>query len=274
MVAITQETSEAFPLGLRDVIPVEIHAHATDAHDAMLRVEPHLAAAGLGHVVPFNNIYRELTGRVVETIGLDSSDPRAFRYPDVVDRTVGIFADYYFKQLRAYTGLTDEKIDPAWQYLLYPDGADYGESEIRPHAERAESKETPKGIQFLLGMNAHINYDLAQALRDSKVEETYYQDYRRVIGMLIGITARELASAYVPGPEWSRWAAVRTTVATIAHWREKAWRSGKRLMGAEDVLASQGIMDCLDRNSVRTGRRIATLGSAALTGISRLPSRE
>jgi hypothetical protein len=291
----TMETEPSPDLELRDVIPrqryddPEYELSTDEVLWGMEQIEDHLAAADLEHVIPFNTIYRRLTQLVVERIEFSRQNPhheQAFQFPDTVERTIGIFADYYFKQLRAYTGATtNEKVDPAWQFLFYPKNASmkaqrpdqeqaqnqdpYPRPDLEPLADKAIQETTFKGIRFLLGMNAHINYDLAQALRDSGVADNYYQDYRRVVGILINIIATELSNEYIPGPTVSRRLLQWSTEKAIALWRNRAWKAGKKLMKyREDEVAISGIMSELDRTSVKTGKRIMRLGNAALYGLS------
>lgn len=260
--------------GLRGVIPRQRYDDpeyiftTTEVLDAMWAIEGQLAGAGLEHLIPFNEIYRNLTTRVVEHIEfskLHPDDETAFQHPETVERTIGIFADFWWKQLRAYTGITDEKVDPAWQFLLYRETAPNAVEDIQPYAEKAE-EELMDGVLFLLGMNAHINYDLAQALRASGVTEDYYEDYRKVIGMLINEIASKFSADYIPGPQWTRQILQWGTERTIAHWREQAWKAGKDLMRSEDEIAVDAILGRLDRTSVRTGKRLAKVGNAALRG--------
>lgn len=275
MVAAAQGEREYYQLALRDIIPQpgEICPNVSDSLSVMHGIGSRLEAAGLEHLLPFNEIYSEVTGNVAERLSRAPGSDGAFREPETVNYMVGKFADYYFKQLRGYLGLSDERIDPAWQLLLYPESAPYAVPELEPLALTAQSEEMPPGIKFLLGMNAHINYDLGQALCDPKVTSDYYDDYTRLVGLIIRITADKFADTYIPGPKWSRKLATWLTVATIARWRENAWKAGEDLKEAENQVAVEGIINHLNRKSIFTGRRIAGIGSVALRGLSRLPAR-
>jgi hypothetical protein len=259
--------SEFGPTGeLSNVLPREVYSDPADVVVALDNIAEELTDAGLVHLLPFNTIYRELTAGVIEAIGNGE-----FQDPETVARTIGIFADYYFKQLRAHTRLTDEVVDPAWRLLFYDE----------------EAKNAPPGVQFLLGMNAHINYDLPQALRDSNVEDSYYDDYKRVVGILIELTAKKIAPDYIPGPEFSRNGLIDMTLNLIANWREHAWQTGKALLvvkrhkeaematsewipgdtTAGDV-AINAIMRHIDKESVWYGKNfILGVGRRALSGL-------
>ena len=205
---------EGEPLILPSV-PTEVYEDPHDAHAALGRVGEELAAAGLEHVIPFNIIYWELTGRIIYALDHEE-EGITFDDPDAVRRTIGIFADQYFSQLRFHARGRPDLVDVPWQWLFYSE----------------EAKKSPEGIQFLAGMSAHIIYDLPWALDISKVDDGYEEDYRKVIGMLIAITADKLATDYIPGPPSMRGVLKNAVLLMIAQWREAAWRDGKDLQEA------------------------------------------
>jgi hypothetical protein len=234
-------------------LPTEALENIPEVLATMNNVEAELACAGLTQVTHFNRIYKELTGTVQH--GIDQGE--MFQQPDTVRRTVGIFAQLYFDPLRAYAEGDRDAIPAAWRQLF-----------CDPTAKTA-----PSGIQFLLGMNAHINYDLPQALNTSRVDEDYYPDYRTVVGALIGATAQKLSSSYLEIPGIGRDLLTAGTVYKIAQWREKAWHAGNALqLARDDERATDKILKNLDRSAERKGRWILPIGSFALNALG-LPKR-
>ena len=283
MAASQEYAADQAELTLRDVVPLGICATAEDTKATMIAVNGTLEAADLGHLKAFGEVYLKLTSMVADGVALGPrSEGGIFDEPETVDRTVGMFADYWFRQLRGHLGIDGNEVDPAWQLLFYD-----------PRVKSAEP-----GIQFLLGMNAHINYDLPQALRDSNVGPGYRRDYDEVIGMLIDQTANELDNIYIPGPELSRNVLRDITVAMIADWREDAWQSGMVLIQAEELKRSgmveesdialgsimrvidpeivaigesvgDSVLSVLNRESMKTGEFILSKGRIALGGLAR-----
>jgi hypothetical protein len=229
---------------LLDVVPPEVLSDDVPGVLAVMAdMEPQLAAAGLPQVVEFNRVYRTLTNTVWEQV----NTPGGFKEPDSVVHTVPIFADLYFRQVRAHANGEPEAVDPVWAQLLY---------------DTAPQRRLP-GTQFLAGMNAHIRYDLAQALNTSSVGDSYYEDYRKVIGILIDQTAQQLSADYIPGPAIARKAITKGAVIAIAGWREQAWHDGMALQEADNG-QTQAVLERLNRTSLRSGRWILGLGNMAL----------
>lgn len=236
--------------GLLSCLPAEALPDIPPVIETMEAIEGQLATAGLGHVVDFNYVYRNLTGAVYEGIQTEG----AFEQPETVRRTVGIFAQLYFDPLRAYAEGRKEDIPLAWQRLFYDPGV----------------QATQSGIKFLMGMNAHINYDLPQALRTSNVNQDYYRDYRVVIGKFIDATANRLSSTYIPVEGIGRDVLVKGACQTIAYWRERAWRAGTALQKHNDnEKVTNRIIHNLDRASDRKGWSIQHLGSMAMSALTR-----
>lgn len=238
-----------------DVIPQspqlleEAYETAYGVYHDMSEMRDRLGDTGLEHVIPFNQVYQELSGDVAQAILRGE-----FELPHVVARTMPIFYDYYARAVRSHESGDTYEISAPWQQSFYD--------------ERA--KRVLPGTQFLLGMNIHINTDLAQATSDSGAGDEYYPDYRNVVGKLIDITAHRLSSDFIPGPSVSRRALTGATVYTIARWREKAWQARRKLQAEEDEVAVGGIVRKLERSTLRKGEQILTVGNFALNNLERI----
>lgn len=234
-------------------LPTEALPDIPEVLDTMDNLESELALAGLAHVVQFNRVYRELTSAVKDGV----EDGRTFQQPETVRRTVGIFAQLYFDPLRAYADGEQEKVAAPWKQLIYS-----------PAAESA-----PGGVQFLLGMNAHINYDLPQALCTSGVNPEYYPDYNIVVGKLINATAHKLSSSYIDAPKIGRKLLIAGTVNRIASWREQAWHAGNDLQEARgDQKTTEKLISKHEKIAERKGKWILPIGTLALNALE-IPRR-
>jgi hypothetical protein len=251
-----------------------------DAMDITGRLLPRW---GLDHLVPFNTAYLSLSRDVGDAVK-GRSNKFEFSHPQVVERTMGIFAELYFRQIREYHRMGIKGVDEAW----------------RPLFDSNAGKNASPGIQFLLGMNAHIVYDLPQALLKSGVTEDYYADYTKVVGGLIDEVAKYMAPAYVPGTKGVRNFLTRKTVKRIAVWREDAWNAGKELLAVQRAtrkeyewddealllqlkededsderapapsgrIATRAVLGECKRRALRNARMIGIMGRAALMGVA------
>lgn len=231
---------------LREVVPEKTLGSVPDVLAAMDTIEPLLEPAGLGHVVPFNNVYKRLTGEVTYGVHHDG----IFEQPDVVEHNVRTFAQFYFDPLRYYLDGNPRAIAAPWQRLFYGRAA----------------KSATNGIQFALGMNAHINYDLAQSLAATKVTYDYYRDYKIVVGGLIDGTSREISSDYLQVPELAQVVIRKFAVHSIAIWRNNAFSTGQKLQKlADDPRRTQKVLTSLERSSDLRSQLILRAGGFALS---------
>lgn len=232
---------------LEAALPTGVLENPAKVIDYFEVTRPLLPEAGLAHDVPFDGIYGDLTQKVKH--GLDIG---VFTQPQAASRAVPTFYDYYRTQLTEHAKGNPGGVNPVWQPLFY-----------HPAAKRA-----PRGIQFLLGMNAHINYDLAQALRDTQADNSYYHDFEIIVGDMIDATAREISSAYIPGPSRLRDKLTALTISRIAMWRERAWNSGMYLQEVQnDPAATAAELKRMERFTLTNSRLILHGGSLALDAL-------
>ena len=180
----------------------------------------------------FLRCYSMMTANMLQSLDAGRFYDRAW-----VETLVHRFAEYYFVALDAYDQAGDG-VPNVWQ---------------RTH-DLARGRDTTVMEDLLLGVNAHINYDLALVLRDMLADEwpdltpsqrnLRYQDHdevNRVIAETINDVQNELADRYaatlrvldlVCGPvdEWQ-------TARYITLWRKDVWDFGMRLVEAPDAAA-------------------------------------
>jgi len=284
---VEAEVEQLTPDQMLDRVLDTVYTDSNELVQAMAFVGGELPRLGLSHLVPFNTAYLSLSCDVRDTVkkgaavaGADDFDSK-FQYPETVEKTMGIFAELYFKQVRAHLNGKSHLVDDAWQPLFYG----------------AAGRNASPGIQFLLGMNAHIVYDLPQALAKSGVTESYYRDYTKTVGLLINEVAEYLGPAYVPGTDRMRGYLIGKTVDRIAVWREEAWQAAQSLMGniqaADEVadtakllparsvpweatshrLSARDVMRERRKAALRNARLIGLAGRLALVGVSSVGGR-
>lgn len=198
----------------------------------------------------FLSCYARMTRNVQEAV-----QRREFDDPEWIDRLLQRFAEYYFAALEAHER---EAAPPVWQQAF----AAAGDPEVL-------------AIQkLLLGVNAHINYDLVFTLDDLLRPEwatlpatgraARYADHCRVndvISATIDAVQDEVIEPAMPlmsyldvllGP-MDEYLISRL----LTHWRERVWRYASQLLSASDAAARRDIRQEVERETLRTGHQIA-----------------
>ena len=185
---------------------------------------------------------------------LSALDENRFHDREWVNHLLHRFADYYFEALAAYER-AGENSPLVWKLTL-----------------DASEREDLSALQhLLLGVNAHINYDLALALRDLLRPEwenlspagvqRRYEDHRlvnQIIAETIDVVQDEVIEHYNPsmdlvdkllGPmdEWM-------TAQVISDWRDQVWESALALLEADNVPAEERVRTHLEERSLRLAR--------------------
>jgi hypothetical protein len=164
------------------------------------------------------------------------------------------FAAYYFEALDAYEQPA-ARSPAVWK--LTHDASDQAEISVLQH--------------LLLGVNAHINYDLALALRDLLRPEwdhlsptgvrRRYEDHllvNQIIAETVDTVQDQVIERYAPatdlidklfGPvdEW-------LTARVISEWRDDVWESAVALLEAEDEQEEELVRRELEQRSLRLAR--------------------
>jgi hypothetical protein len=178
------------------------------------------------------------------------------------------FADYYFKALQAYDSMPDEA-PVVWRFAF--------DAAHRPNVHVLRN--------LLLGINAHISFDLVFALSDmlqsewSKLalegRQSRYRDFclvNKVISDTIDSVQDQIVDRYEPmmevvdkalGPldEWmTEW--------MIRDWREQVWSHATQLVEALDEAQRQTLATAVEKHSLQ--RAYAILGDEGLAGLKDL----
>ncbi len=197
----------------------------------------------------------EYLERLREKHRFDQENYPQFQYPEEVERTAGIFGEYYFSQLRLYAqaqktqnpALLKQMTGPWQQALLDP-----------------RMKDALPGLQFLAGMFTHITArDLAASLTESGVTEKYYKDYTEVVNWLIYKTTNDLAPELVPGHAVLRAGVKRPVVGLIALMREVSWRNSGEIRDADPDERERKLL-VLDGTAERYNSIVLKVGGFAM----------
>lgn len=199
----------------------------------------------------FLRCYQMMTGNVLEAIRRGEFDDPAW-----VDGLLHRFADYYFVALK--------------QYQQDPDSA----PKVWEVAHAATDDDRLMALQkLLLGVNAHINYDLVLTLGDvlrdewshhsEDQRESRYTDHCR-INDIIGRTVDAVQDAVIE-PAMPALAVFDTLLGPldeliilrlIAHWREKVWRNTAALLALDDAEDVARFILQIEEDALATGRLI------------------
>lgn len=166
------------------------------------------------------------------------------------------FADYYFVALAAYDK-GQEQTPAIWRYVF----------------DAAHRKRTNVLQHLFLGVNAHINYDLALTLYDVLHEEWptltpaqrngRYQDYcliNDIIAETIDQVQDEVVKRESPLLALVDWLGGRMdewlVVEMLTGWREEVWRRGVAMVEAVDADGRAALRQSLEQSCLQRGQRI------------------
>jgi AcrR family transcriptional regulator len=206
----------------------------------------------------FLSCYALMTENMLEAI-----EAGEFRDPGWVAALLEHFAEYYFHALTAYE--QDPRTTPrVWNYAF----------------TAANHPETNVLAKLILGVNAHINYDLVFAVADMLESEwadlsaeqrgLRHQDHSHV-NAIIARTIESVQDQVVERYD-SRYALVDelmgpldewATAKLIAEWREHVWQSATRWLAAKDETERQAVKAHVENESVRIANTL--LGKGNLT---------
>jgi hypothetical protein len=190
---------------------------------------------GNNRVAAFNSLYFTITDRVAKSLsGKDVKDPAFLELLDVE------FAKRYFDALRRW-GADDDATPDAWEVLF----------------RRAGSLKVSKLTAAMLGVNAHINHDLALALvstwerTGAPTDEVIHPDYLLINNIFFEeipalrrrySTAWQLRIDHLVGnlDDWSQRVLVS---ATRAHAWDQAQRLWQLREDSDDLARAKLLMD-------------------------------
>lgn len=243
---------------------------AVEAQRSLEIVTGRLRGAGDARAI-FLDIYLVVTRRVV--VALDSLDRGGFLHPSWLSQLTGRFAEDAL--LATLASLRGESVrSSAWNYA-----STYSAAGIVVPADSA-----------MLGVNAHINHDLAHVVHadllarhremDAKVFATYKHDYFHV-NTLLRASIPDCLDLLV-----ERYRCPRTTrllrvplsrriltemvMALLLVWRQHVWNDIEALVGTPDTAVRAAIAANIERRSTRIAQAICApyMVSVLLRGIA------
>lgn len=240
-----------------------------EALDALALVSSRLHAAGDPRAA-FPEVYAVITRRVLVEVERERS---AFLEPRWVDRLMGRFCARYLETLdRSLRGLPQDC--EAWRLA---------------HDLAAAGLTVPMQ-EVLLGVNAHVNHDLAPGTAETIAEDggapdrarlaRYKHDYDHVNELLRESLAECVARVrdrYGCRATSLVWRVARPLVgpgclAAVAAWRAHAWGDVLRLLGARSGEERRAVMRGVERRAGRIGRSIAGMSAGLALGRAVLPA--
>lgn len=183
-------------------------------------------------------------------------DRREFDDPDWVDHMVQRFAGYYFDALTAYDG------DPAAAPRVW-----------RLAHDTCREPDVWAIQKLLLGINAHINYDLVLTLDEMLGSEwselpddrraARLRDYRQVndiIARTVDAVQDQVLGQAMPVMRYIDLFMGPGDEFLLSHllfrWRDKIWAYGVRLVEAADLEAREGVIREMEAAAVRRAEAI------------------
>lgn len=187
---------------------------------------------------------------------LGSVDRAEFKDSAWVGRLLHHFADYYFDALDAYEEGRDT-MPAVWRHA-FTTTANPGLSTLQ---------------KVLLGINAHINYDLVFTLHDllkpewtllsAPLQNARYEDHCRVnnvIGKTIDAVQDFVLEPTMPIMKYVDILLGRADELLISHlitrWREEVWLNTMRLLDVSDAQEQAVVARCVERDAFAIARYI------------------
>jgi hypothetical protein len=204
----------------------------------------------------FLGCYRLMTGNM-----LDAIDAGRFHDGVWVTSLLHHFTDYYFNALALYEQ-SDLTTPPVWRLAF----------------DATRDDEVTTFQHLLLGVNAHINFDLVFTLTDLLAPEwdnlsieqraQRHADHtlvNHIIGETVNAVQDQVIDRHSPwfdfmdkllGPvdEW-------LTSRLISHWREEVWDNAVRYLEASDEAARTALHQHIEQQAVRLGTDILKVKS-------------
>jgi hypothetical protein len=212
----------------------------------------------------FPDVYAVITRRVKEAI--EGRGP-AFLEPQWISRLAGLFCEYYLAALGASLDGRRTAAD-AWDVAF--------------HSARG----TATSMNALLGINAHINYDLAQglydnivqhgAVKDARLLSRYHHDHDLVNEILASampeifqiLVARYKCplAAVATVSKGVQETISRAVLFTLRQWRDRVWCDLEELLAASSPLAHRAVLARMNRRAALVARALITGNEALVAG--------
>lgn len=207
--------------------------NTNDVLKALELLEHDLPLLELQHLRSFNYTYLTITRNVRQAV-----KKGVFKHRKFLHKFDGRFAYYYTGALHQY--LEKGRVAPAWRIAF----------------EQAKAGECTPFVAMALGVNAHVNNDIPQVLKDCEAKKTYHADYYKV-NKIIGSSIDEVVDAFdedssITGPKRPllRPAYKLTMSNLIKVWRRNAWRK------FEDLRDGNISVSNIEQDAYKTAKQI------------------
>ena len=180
----------------------------------------------------------------------DWLERRRFLQNDLVARYVVAFGNLYREAIASYEAGLRSAVPGAW----------------RQSFDACRFRRTSVFQDLLLGINAHINHDLAHAVIRAGLDvdcDRCYQDHTRMneaLRLATPLVRKRVAANYSRWINVANWLLGRTIDATVAgsfaRARENAWTWATALSRARSTLACRRVEVMIDRRAELSGQKI------------------
>jgi hypothetical protein len=211
-------------------------------------------AAGNPQAV-FLSCYRMMTANMLTAITRGE-----FHDPAWVERLLGLFAEYYFAAVQAYEQ-NPQAAPPVWRLTLERTG--------EPHVLALQ--------KLILGVNAHINYDLVLTLAELLAPEweqlspagrrQRYADHchvNAVIWRTIDAVQDQVIEPHMPALDLVDKALgpldELLVSRLISHWRDTVWESAAHLLETGDPQAQSDLVRQVEADALQRAEAILMKG--------------
>lgn len=211
----------------------------------------------------FPDVYAVITRRVKATI--EGSRGPGFLEPQWISNLAGLFCQYYLRALSASLAAAPQA-SAAWTIAF----------------QSGDGGEGAPSLDALLGINAHINFDLAQGLYDNIVAHRavknprllgrYQHDHDLVNSILASAMPEILSiltrryrcplSSMATRTRSLEDAASRVVMFALRRWRDRVWGDLLEMLEAREPQGRAAVHSRMDRSSARIARVIVVWGSA------------
>lgn len=185
---------QSYPSQLEDV-PAVIRT--------MKNINDEIKRTDFANLYAFNQTYLIITENVYSKIGTGF-----FQYDQKMKQFDINFAYYYFDALKAY--LETNSTTPAWQVLF----------------EKIKQNKCIQIEYMALGVNAHVNNDLALSLYDCRIPEMFSYDYDKVNEIIIRSIPSVLHDLNCDSLKFTQ----SLLSKIIISWRSLAWKRYQSLL--------------------------------------------
>ncbi len=183
-------------------------------------------------------------------------DQKRFQDNEWVEGLLRLFADYYFDALTCFD--CGEDVPKIWESV---------------HQAAAFEKQLHVLQHLLMGVNAHINYDLVLTLYDllhpeweqlsESQRKTRYEDHclvNTIIAETIDAVQDEVIEKHAPSMEWLDQLMGRLdeylTVSLIRRWRDEVWQHTMALLQCKEQIQRQAILRQVEEDVFQNAQRL------------------